>query len=289
MDTNISSEAQTPDIPDDIDLLFGDPADDAAGSPTGNTSPGHHSKNVQIDNTNLDEGFGEKKHTSNEPVQQFTKPKPDVDWKAEATKFQSMYDKQVQASKEMESYKTAYDFINELYESPETRKAFIAELEPDLLKPEDPYTYVQNSLVKEFGEGFTPDNNAEPGSQEWLRARAYDARMNHLLNEAYSKGNETPETLKELRARQKKDSEKQQQAFAREKADLMKEFNWNDGDWENFEKFANKITTKHLGKLFSKAQKSTTKGSSVPNLVNVPGSSTSSNDNYFDELKGFFG
>jgi hypothetical protein len=209
-----------------------------------------------------------------------------------AAHFQSKYDKlNAEYSRvlpEYEKYKNVADFVNQAYDDPSVKAAFLSELAPDLYKPADPYEGLQEQLKKEFGEEFTPDDDeaARPLSKTWR----YYKRVEELYKNISDKqSGQIPMTLKELRAQKKAQAEAARNAAAQEKAEIMKDLNWTESDWQDLEQWVPQLKTKHLAKWRQHLKRSAKSGR-APNLVNQFGGHTvTSKPGVFNELDSFFG
>lgn len=206
--------------------------------------------------------------------------------------FQSKYDKaQAELSRvkpEYERYKSVADFVNQVYEDPVVKQAFLAEVAPDVFKPADPYDALQEQLKKEFGEDFTPDDDeaSKPLSKTWR----YYKRVDELYSDITSKRNSAvPKTLKELRESRKAQQEAQAREAEAEKADIMRELNWTESDWQDLLGWVPQLKTKHLAK-WRQGMRRKSKGNSAPNLVNqFGGHSVNNKPGVISELDKFFG
>lgn len=209
-----------------------------------------------------------------------------------AAHFQSKYDKlQAEYSRvkpEYEKYKNVAEFVNQVYEDPNVKNAFLAEIAPDLYKPTDPYDSLQEQLKKEFGEDFTPDDDeaAKPLSKSWR----YYKRVDDLYKEIQAKGNlAAPKTLKELRAERKAQQDAAKREAELEKAEIMRELNYTEEDWQDLVSWVPQLKTKHLAK-WRQQLKRAAKNGKAPNLVNQFGGHTVLNKpGMFSELETFFG
>lgn len=209
-----------------------------------------------------------------------------------AAHFQSKYDKlNAEYSRvlpEYEKYKNVADFVNQVYDDPTVKQAFLAEVAPDLYKPADPYEGLQEQLKKEFGEDFTPDDDeaAKPLSKTWR----YYKRVEELYKNISDKQSGlVPMTLKELRAQKKAQAEAAQLAALQEKDEIMRDLHWTESDWQDLVSWVPQLKTKHLAKWRQHLRR-TAKSGKAPNLVNQFGGYTvTSKPGVFNELDSFFG
>jgi len=207
-----------------------------------------------------------------------------------AAHFQSKYDKLnaefSRVKPEYEKYKSVAEFVNQVYEDPTVKQAFLADVAPDVFKPADPYEALQEQLRKEFGEDFTPDDDeaSRPLTKTWR----YYKRVDELYKDITSNQNRgVPKTLKELRADRKAQQETQSRDAEIEKMDIMKELNWTDADWQDLVSWVPQLKTKHLAKWRQGMRRKT---SSAPNLVNQFGGHPVNNKpGVISDLDKFFG
>lgn len=207
-----------------------------------------------------------------------------------AAHFQSIADKAQnklsQIEPAYEKYKSAVEFLNQVYEDPKVRKAFIAQLEPDLIKPTDPYDALQEQLTKEFGADFVPDEDEanKPLTKSWR----YLKRVDELYRDMSSRQNElVPKTLEEIRKERQQAQEAAAQEFEKERLDTMNELKWSQTDWTEFQSWAPKLKIKHLAKWYDHIRRAKGK---APNLVNQFGGSPAKNmPEFFQQLDNMFG
>jgi hypothetical protein len=269
--------AEGTNVPDaidvDIDALF--------GSGDGLTSGGARKAGTQpAGDPNIP---GQQTTTAPDPTKGMTPEQL-------AAHFQSIADKTVnrlsQIEPAYEKYKSVADFLNQVYEDPKVRRAFIAQLEPDLIKPIDPYDALQEQLKKEYGEEFVPDEDeaSKPLTKSWR----YLKRVDELYKDLSGKRNEMiPKTLEEIRNERKAAQEQAANEFERERLDTMNELKWSKTDWENFQAWAPKLKIKHLAKWYNHLQRA--KGT-APNLVNQFGGTPTKNmPEFFQQLDNIFG
>lgn len=249
---------------DGIDALFGNGAtnDDGMKAPAGETTTSSTSKE---------------------------KPKmtPDEYMK----ELQSRVDKTTHTLKTLEAQNRelagAADFVNQLYEDPDVFNAFIAEINPALVKPRNPEDYIRDSLSKEFGPDFVPDEREENirGSRTWL----YNKRADDLYGEAITKSNKVPETISQLKERRMKERKQMEIQASQEKQAIVSEFNWGESDYTGFLNWANKVSTMDFAKLYQYGKTKKGQQTKSPNLVSTPGGTPQSDSAYMTELNNFFG
>lgn len=256
----------------DIDAMF--------GSPDGLSSGGARKDGTQPDGGNIS---GQQTTTAPDPTKGMTAEQLAVHFQSIADKANN---KLGQIEPAYEKYKSVADFLNQVYEDPKVRRAFIAQLEPDLIKPVDPYDALQEQLKKEYGEDFVPDEDeaSKPLTKSWR----YLKRVDELYKDFANRRNDlVPKTLEELRAERKQAQEQVTQEFERERLDTMNELKWSKTDWDNFQAWAPKLKIKHLAKWYNHMQRS--KGT-APNLVNQFGGTPSKNiPEFFQQLDSIFG
>jgi hypothetical protein len=245
----------------------------------------------------LDSIFGEvggdKKGGSGTPAE-FNKDFPGTggspDWTKLGPKFQSDYDRTAAELKKVnelvqQQYQPLVEFYNELYDNEEVREAFIGELAPDLVKAKDPHSFIKERLAKEFGEDFDPES-----TDDKLKARMYNVRVDQLLRETLDKQTKVPKTLKQIREERKQKAESQQREAVVMKQDIMSKLSWDDNSYNSWLEWAQKIKPMDLAKLKDRldkqAKKSTT---SFPHLGNVQGGAPVSANQFKQELDAFFG
>lgn len=263
----------------DIDMLFGtgEPVSSGDGRQDGK-QPGR----AVIDNND----FMPRKQTT-QPTDDPTKGMTPEQLVAH---FQSIADKAQnklgQIEPAYEKYKSAVEFLNQVYEDPKVRKAFIAQLEPDLIKPTDPYDALQEQLGKEFGADFVPDEDEanKPLTKSWR----YLKRVDELYKELSSKQSElVPKSLEEIRRERQQLQESATMEFEKERLDTMNELKWSQTDWNEFQTWAPKLKIKHLAKWYDHIRKAKGK---APNLVNQFGGTPNTNmPEFFQNLDNMFG
>jgi len=229
----------------DLDTLFGDPQEDKGQGVGTSVDPQPKKQRYAERKAQMIEGeqggdglpplesdiFGDT-HSGNQPFRG-NMPKNPLEV---ISKLQSERDKamaQVQSwEAQVNEYKSAKDFLAELEEDAEVRRAFIAELEPELVKPKNPYDLIEKTLREEFKD-FTPNSDEANifGSKTWL----YNRRAEELLQESREKAKAgVPGSLKELRAKRKLQVEEQRKAALKEKQDIVNSMKWTDNTWEGF-------------------------------------------------------
>ena len=207
-----------------------------------------------------------------------------------ATHFQSLYNKLENDYNEMkpsyEKYKSVADFVNQVYEDPKVKQAFIAELAPDLLKKTDPYETLQEQLGKEFGDEFVPDEDeaAKPLSKSWR----YFKRVDELYKElSEQKDTGVPQSLKELRKTREEELSAANTAADKDKVQIMDNMKWSSTEWTEFSTWATKLEAKHLARWYSHLRK---QKPNAPNLVNqIGGQAPVTIPEVFKDLDNYFG
>lgn len=185
---------------------------------------------------------------------------------------------------EMTQYKSIADFMTSLYEDQELKQAFIAELAPDLAKPKDPLSFIQERLKKEFGDDFTPnkEETAQIGTRSWL----YNERAKDLFAEYKDSNKKLPGSLKELREKRKKAKDEQSQAALLEKKDIATKMKWDEETWNGFADWVGKVKGIHMAKIYNGLRQKT---SSAPFLAGQNGGKPLTGSQYKAELDKFFG
>lgn len=271
--------ANAPDpLLNDIDAMFGAQYPDASGDgsqPSG--TPAFDEDGLPIDPA-----------PGNKPpeVDPFSGMTPDQ----QAKHFQSLYNKleneHNQIKPEYEKYKSVAEFVNQVYEDPQVRQAFLAELAPDLVKPTDPYDALQEQLGKEFGEEFIPEETEAsiPLSKTWR----YNKRVEELYKEhTANAGKSVPTSLRELRLSREQALRDADALNATERQQIMKDMKWGQVDWDEFSQWGGKLKMKHLSRYFE-AGRNARKGK-APNLINQGGSAPAGQPAAFENLTNFFG
>lgn len=250
------------ELPSDIEALFGNVADDNA---TG-TQPTSGSNAKPFEGT-----FDSK--DPEELLRSLQSQRDKLDYKVKQLETQT---------KEL---KGAEEFVHALYEDPEVRRAFIAQVEPSLVQQNNPEDYIKNGLAKEFGKEFVPDPDEENirGSRSWL----YNKRADDLYTEYLQNKTKVPETLTTLREKRKKEKEAQQAQVTMEKTRLLQELKWDENEYNSFIDWANKLRLKDLA-LVREFVKKASKPASAPHLGTVPGGKQVGKS-YFHHLDSFFG
>lgn len=207
-----------------------------------------------------------------------------------ATHFQSLYNKLENDYNEMkpdyDKYKNVADFVNQVYEDPKVKEAFLAELAPDLIKPTDPYEALQEQLGKEFGDEFVPDEDeaAKPLSKSWR----YFKRVDELYKDlSAQKGTGVPVSLKELRKAREEQVSAANATADKDRVHIMDDMKWSSADWSEFSTWATKLEAKHLARWYTHLRK---QKPNAPNLVNqIGGQAPVSIPEVFKDLDNYFG
>lgn len=213
-------------------------------------------------------------------------------WEEIAKRFQSEKDKTTAELKKIQEtinsrYQPLAEFYEQIFEDDEVKRAFIHELDPELIKQKDPHTFIKERLAKEFGDDYDPEN-----SEDKLKARMYNVRIEQLLREALTEqGNKTPKALKELREERKKQKEAQNAEITRTKAEIQGDLKWDEQTYNSWLEWAQKIKPKDLAKLWDTAQKKSKKQSDFmsPFVSNVPGGNPPALNQFKQELDKWFG
>jgi len=175
-------------------------------------------------------------------------------------------------------------FIEALYKDQEVRRSFIAEVEPELMKPKDPFSLIKEKLGKEFGEDFTPDRDDVnvAGTKSWL----YNKRAELMLNEMNQK-HDTPLPIKELLKQREQQKVEAMRAAEAEKRETMQKLNWDEAAWNGFAQWMKSGNTLGFGQIYDRLTKGS--GTQPPYVTNQPGFNNRNTSNEFDNLKKFFG
>lgn len=274
-DPNVQQEGQTSIKRDqeglvEIDELFGSTGEDVQDQ---GLTPSE------------DESFG----TSDKPVQDEKDDYTGLNLNQLASKLQSNLDKTKneldKAKQKLTEREGLETLFHNIYEDPEIRRAFIAEVEPDLIKPQDPYEAVAQRLKKEFGEDFTPDDDEakKPLTQSWR----YHRRVDELLKQAESNQNKFPKSLKELREARNSQLKTMKEQLETQKKDIMTKMKWDDNTWKGFEDWGKKFNLANLATVFNYARKKG-KGMQPPHLSSQSSSGPTSRGS-MAEIDKFFG
>lgn len=264
-----SSTTVTDPVMQDIDSMFGDPGDDSS-SKTKVKPDSSPSKGVTYKDGDPFGGPGSPRNldASLQKLQ------------SERDKYKSQID---QMNKDLQQYKSVADFTNSLWDDVEARHAFIATLEPDLVKPKDPLTFVKEELKKEFGEEFSP--NAD--SVDPIQAQLYNARMQELYGEWKNKRSGLPKDLNDLRARRSAAKQKALKEAQAEKDKIMQDFKWDDSAWDEFSKWGSGFRLYHLAKVYNRAKGNM--GRTAPQLALGRGGQPLTQGKYKAQLDEMFG
>lgn len=291
----------------DLDHLFGDgdignasSSDDKAGAGQSKTSA---SKDQNLD---VDSFFGGPAFKDPEPPQSKTNTNNNDSNTADSDddsftglsheqvikKLQSIKDKAKQRVKQLESELEEVRPIKEVYNKiiadPIVRRAFIAELEPELIKPNNPYDTVRQHLAEKFGADFIPDKDEAtiPFTPSW----EYIREANEMLKKLESEGGTVKKTLQQIRQEQAELAKKQQQQLAEFKEKMKTKYKWTDETFEQFQRWGSKVGLDDLGVYFDFLMKKASQKNQAktPNLAGVRGGSNLPNE-VKAELDKFFG
>jgi hypothetical protein len=206
-----------------------------------------------------------------------------------ARMFQSKYDKTKveldKAQQKLQMNTGLEDFIEKVYEDPEVRHAFLAEIAPDLVKPKDPYSVIEERLKKEFGQDFTPDDEEakKPLSPTWK----YYRRVDQLMTEIEKNQAKIPSSLKELRDQRKRQRDEAMLAAEQERAKVLAEMKWQDQDFQQFSEWARKLNTKDLAKIYRYTRARS--GARPRDISTIPGVGSPQPNVNMADLNKFFG
>lgn len=263
-----AQDANVSGVSEDIDKIFGSSSNEGAGSgddPFGGSSSSG-AGDQQVDYTGM----------THEQL---------------ARMFQSKYDKaQADLQKvqpKVQKADSLEQFYNELYENPEVRRAFIAELEPDLVKPSDPYTALQVQLKKEFGEDYVPDD--EEARRPFTPSWKYYRRLSELENKVKEQNASVPKTIKQLREEREAALREAQTKDIEMKNEVLRTMKWTDNDYKSFAGWVSKLSAVDLAKIYNYAQSKKASSPGAPNLAALSGGTTQTPNEIEAELKKFFG
>lgn len=204
--------------------------------------------------------------------------------------FQSGYDKHKSKAEKLEQElnetKEAASFLNNLVADKELRMAFIAQLEPDLVKPKEPIAFIKESLENEFGKEFTPDKDEITifGTKSWL----YNDRANQLLQEYRTKQQTFPSSLKQYQEKKSQERAQMAKAALEEKKQILEKLKWDEATFTGFTKWVNKVKGMDLSKIYDFLLKSSkTKG--PDSLSTQYGGKPINNNSYIHSLDAMFG
>ena len=205
-----------------------------------------------------------------------------------AKMFQSKYDKAQDSlnkvSQKAEHLSSLEDFFHNIYEDESVRRAFIAELEPDLITPKDPYDALEEQLKKEFGDDYVPDDDeaGKPLTKSWR----YLKRVDELYKEQTSNKTNLPKSLKELRTDRKTAQEASKLKVAEDRQQVLSTMKWEAPQYNAFVEWAGKINPLDLAKIYSFAMR---KQGGPPNLATQGGGQPFTPSQIQTELTSFFG
>ena len=205
-----------------------------------------------------------------------------------AKMFQSKYDKAQDSlnkvSQKAEHLSSLEDFFHNIYEDESVRRAFIAELEPDLITPKDPYDALEEQLKKEFGDDYVPDDDeaGKPLTKSWR----YLKRVDELYKEQTSNKTNLPKSLKELRTDRKTAQEASKLKVAEDRQQVLSTMKWEPTQYNAFVEWAGKINPLDLAKIYSFAMR---KQGGPPNLATQGGGQPFTPSQIQTELTSFFG
>lgn len=254
--------------PNEIDLAFGldegNEGDSGSNSPGSNGEPasGAASSDEHDDFTGLD---------ATEVIKKLQSTKD---------KYRTQLD---MTSKKLEQLQPLESFLASIYDDAEVRRAFISELEPDLVKPQDPYSSLQEKLGKEFGADFVPDDDEakKPFSNSWK----YYRRVDELLKDVNEKKG-VPKSLKELKEERLRQREVSKAAAEEEKLKVLSTMKWQQPAYDNFANWVGKLSSVDLAKIYTYAMR---KSGSAPNVATQSGGTSYTPNAQAAELKKFFG
>lgn len=197
------------------------------------------------------------------------------DFKRVATIFQSKYDKlnhEVTKGRyaNFDQLQQKASLADQLLNDQDYRRAFIAEVEPELFKQAagDVESYVEESLKKEFGEDFQPDDEVAK-RKPWTKDARYYKRAEELYNE-FSKKHEV-KGLQDLLAERQKveqvEAEKNQQILT----GLKQKHGWDDATVNMFGQFVKNITPDDYAVLFNRLINSNQAVRKSPNITQHAG------------------
>jgi len=248
-----------------VDDIFGNPADDLGKSGS-----------EQLGEPTQTSSKGKRQHKSaDEFINQLKSKLDKTTHELEQFKAQT------------EELKGVADFVNKVYDDEELFNAFVAEIKPDLLKPPSPEAYIRKRLSDEFGEDFVPDEaeaNVQ-GSRSWLYAK----RADDFYREAMDQSNKVPETISQMRERQKKAQKEAQVKAEQEKYALMTSKGWSEEQWGAFTEWANKLTLGYLADAYSRGINKQTSSYKTPSLANIPGGTPIDDASHMKHLTEMFG
>lgn len=270
VDTPASGNAPQEPVstPNEIDMVFGD-VDPNEGD-SGSITPGSNGEPAS-GATSTDEHDEYAGLSAEEIIKKLQSTKD---------KYRSQLDV---SSKKLEQLQPLESFLTSIYEDAEVRRAFIAELEPDLVKPKDPYQALQEQLGKEFGSDFTPDDDEakKPFSTSWK----YYRRVDELLKDVNSQKS-VPKSLKELKEERAKQRELAKQQADEERAKILATMKWQQNQYDSFANWVGKLSGIDLAKIYTYAMR---KQGKAPNLVTQSGGTSYTPNATIAELNKFFG
>jgi hypothetical protein len=199
------------------------------------------------------------------------------DFKRVASIFQSRYDKlnhEVTKGRfaNFDQLQQKASLADQLLNDQDYRRAFLAETEPELFKQSagDVESFVEQTLLKEFGEDFQPDDEVAK-RKPWTKDARYYKRAEELYNE-FNKKHEV-KGLKDLMAErqqaQQAEAEKNQQILT----GLKQKHGWDDATVKQFGQFVQNITPDDYAVLFNRLINSNQAVRKSPNITQHAGGS----------------
>lgn len=266
--TSGSPEAGSVSAPSEIDMIFGE-GDSNEGN-SGSITPGSN-------------GEPASGATSSNEHDEYAGLGPDeIIKKLQSTKdkYRSQLDV---TAKKLEQLQPLESFLSSIYEDAEVRRAFIAELEPDLVKPKDPYQTLQEQLGKEFGSDFTPDDDEakKPFTNSWKYYRRVDELLKDVNNQK-----SVPKSLKELKEERARQRETAKQQSEEERTKVLSTMKWQQGQYDSFANWVGKLSGIDLAKIYTYAMR---KQGKAPNLATMGGGTSYTPNASVAELNKFFG
>jgi hypothetical protein len=150
---------------------------------------------------------------------------------------------QIKELTEKEKKYTSYlDSLSLITEDPEARRAFIRELDPELVQPEDIDDVVKSKLDKKYGTDFKVDRE-EAANDHWSKSAKYLRDMEHMYNEEQEKSSKQTyktfaEIKKEIAGRKIKAKENEDKQLS----DIQVKYQLNDATVNDFIQYLSKAT-----------------------------------------------
>lgn len=172
--------------------------------------------------------------------------------------WQSRYDKtqaELMATKADVQRLARYEqFLGDVMEDDQVFESFVAERDPNLIKPKDFTTVMQTALAKEFGEDFIPDESKIriAGTRDWL----YTKKAEELYAKLSANGGDRILPLKELRAVRERAKQEEVAKATFEIEQVKTHLHWDDTQVQGFKTWADQIRVIDLANMYTSLMRS---------------------------------